>query len=141
MSFKTSDLSSNSELGGKIPAKKIDFTKVIEQLKKHGSSAGFRELRNFLIGNFNQLKNEFGASNVISLAINCDKHAIFADMAETKGKEDSLKKWDWFQSYMKGTAEVDSEEPEQEDEDAEAESILPVTEETSEFGELSDTAG
>ena len=50
-------------------------------------------------------KNEY--SVIISLAINCDKHAMFADIAsaKTSSKRDA-ERWKYFQDYMNGNADT-----------------------------------
>ena len=47
-----------------------------------------------------------GAANVISLAIACDKHATFADIAKSKVRDkQDLARWDLFQQYLNGEIE------------------------------------
>jgi len=84
------------------PRTSIDFKEVIAKLKSEGSVEGFKELRNYLLSNFNKLKRDLGSANVISLAIACDRHAIFADLSASKTKEKEYALWRNFQQWLRG---------------------------------------
>lgn len=115
MALKTTDLGSPSNGSARVP---VAFTEVITKLREEGSVEGFKELRNYLLANFSSLKKEFGAANVISLAIACDRHAIFADLSASKTKEKEYAMWKSFQRWLKGDME-NYEQPAFEDVDVE----------------------
>ena len=92
----------------------ISFATVIATLRKNGSADGFRDLRDFLLSNYDKFRVDMrGAANVISLAIACDKHATFADIAKSKVRDkQDLVRWDMFQKYLNGDIErYDNAEP------------------------------
>ena len=92
----------------------ISFASVIGTLRKNGSADGFRDLRDFLLSNYDKFRIDMrGAANVISLAIACDKHATFADIAKSKVRDkQDLVRWDMFQKYLNGDIErYDNAEP------------------------------
>lgn len=78
------------------------FIGAISVLRRSGPE-GFRKLRDILIDRYMELKNEFGAANVIKLALECDRHAIFATMAIGKQQtkvDETL--WRNYQAYLRG---------------------------------------
>jgi hypothetical protein len=87
---------------------RVDFSKVIQSLKEKGSAAGFQQLRDFLLENYKDLKSDMGAGNIVTLAINCDKHSMFARIAEGKAqtKKDQQDLLD-FQKYLQGSTSLD----------------------------------
>lgn len=84
------------------PPMPISFYQVLKSLRK-SSPEGFRKLRDMLLERYDQMKKELGAANTIKLAIECDRHAIFAGMAASKEQdrgEEAL--WRNFQAYLRG---------------------------------------
>lgn len=90
-------------VGAKQP---VDFSGVIKKLKGEGSSAGFRSMRDYLLMNYKNLKDEFGPLGLMNLIMACDKHAIFVDMSAEKNKEHDQVRWKVFQDYMNGKVAV-----------------------------------
>ena len=83
----------------------LDLKHIVATLRKTGSADGFRELRDLLLERFPEVKREFGAVNVINLAINCDKHSMLADIAASKVREkEDHSKYDALQEYLSGRA-------------------------------------
>lgn len=122
-----------------LKSKEIDFSSIVKKLKNQGSSVGFRALRDFLLSNFNALKNDFTPAGLMGLVIAADKHAIFCDISSEKSKEHDLLKWKLWQEYISGkvdTFALPEDTPEVEDDE------LPVQEgeQGSEDGSLSESS-
>jgi len=98
-----------SSLLGQHP---INFKAIVKKLKSENSSDGFRQLRDLLLEKYNEIKFEFGAVNVINLAIACDRHAMFAEVAASKVKEkDDQTAYERLQDYLHGKTDLFTSSP------------------------------
>lgn len=60
------------------------FSKIPEVIRKEGRVKGFEALRDFALDNWEFLKGNMNPYSAIKLALEADRHALFAEIAEMR---------------------------------------------------------
>lgn len=82
------------------------FRKIPGLIKRKGRVAGFEAMRDMSLGEWEVLSAKMNPYSALKLAIEFDRHAMFAEVASEKAKgsfDRSL--WDSFQDYLHGKVE------------------------------------
>jgi hypothetical protein len=86
-----------------LPARVGRFGRAVDLLHSDGRAAGFAAVRDELLEKYEVLKDDIPAAALIKLAIDADRHALFAEMAADKARgRDDVSLYDWFQRYLRG---------------------------------------
>jgi hypothetical protein len=129
------DGSTSKEKLTKLVPKPIDgvsLKAVTTAIRKKGSAKGFEMLRDIILEDA-KIRNSIGIGNAIALAIQCDKHAMFADVSATKQKDNfKVEAWEKFLSYLNGASPtfVGPSGPEETDQDGTSEDLDVLGDET-----------
>lgn len=83
------------------------FAPVVDLFHAEGRPAGWSRMRDVLLGGYEAMKQDMQAAVILKLAIDCDRQALFAEVAESKDRAgDDQKMYQWFQDYLQGTTDV-----------------------------------
>jgi hypothetical protein len=102
------------------------FARVPKIIRKRGRVKGFEAIRDLMLSQYETLALRMNPYNVIKLALESDRHALFAEVAEAKSAGTGVHRemWDQFQSFLSGAVEAPGAStesaPESEELDAEA---------------------
>lgn len=97
----------------KTPVKLENFFVLVPSLiAQEGRIKGFEKLRDLILEHW----EEFGPSTspfaAIKMALETDRHALFAQVAEGKTKATELDtRWKEYQQYLKGEVDMPGQEP------------------------------
>lgn len=80
------------------------FRGIVSTIKKQGEVAGFRQLRDRLLLDYEQLGEPLGT--VLKLALESSKHALMVELHEAKNSGGDAKKYEEFQRYLHGQTEL-----------------------------------
>lgn len=89
------------------PSRVSAWSPVARTIREQGRTAGFEAARDKCFEDFELLSQRVAPYAVLKLAIEFDKHALYADLVATKerGKEDASA-WDAYQRYLSGAVDV-----------------------------------
>ncbi len=79
------------------------FEKIPKLIKRKGRVAGFERLRDMALEDWETLSAKMNPYSALKLAIEFDRHAMFAEVAQEKNKgafDRDL--WEKFQTYLQG---------------------------------------
>lgn len=89
------------------PSRVGRFANVVDLFAEHGRPAGWSKMRDILLGGYEVHKKDMQAAVILKLAIDCDRQALFAEVAESKDRAgDDQKMYQWFQDYLQGTTDI-----------------------------------
>lgn len=107
---------------GSEPTPLKRFAKIPKLIAKKGRVAGFEKLRDMSLEDWEQIAAIMNPYSALKLAIEFDRHAMFAEVAAERAKGTFDRElWDNFQQYLRGdVAAAPSPDNKQESSDAEA---------------------
>src|SRR5687767_15000966 len=83
------------------------FKNIPKIIKKKGRVAGFERMRDMALGEWEVLAAKMNPYSALKLAIELDRHAMFAEVAAEKQKGSFDRQlWDNFQDYLHGKVDA-----------------------------------
>lgn len=83
------------------------FAHIPEIIAREGRVKGFEELRDYTLIHWETLKGQINPYSAIKLALEADRHALFAEVAELRKQGDKAVELSGeLQDYLKGNVDV-----------------------------------
>lgn len=83
------------------------FAHIPDVIREQGRVKGFEELRDYTLLNWDTLKGQINPYSAIKLALEADRHALFAEVAELRKQGDkAVELTGELQDYLKGKVDV-----------------------------------
>src|SRR5947209_512981 len=87
--------------------KRSRFGKIPKLIKGKGRAAGFVELRDMLLKDWEGMSARMNPYSAFKLILETDRHAMFAEVAAEKQKGTFDRElWDQFRDYLHGSVEA-----------------------------------
>lgn len=92
------------------------FRKVVQLIKRKGRVKGFEALRDEILLSYEVLTKEMPSYSALKIALEADRHALFAQVAEVRGvTEESKQEYVEFMRYLSGDIDVSPTGPPRKD--------------------------
>lgn len=89
-----------------LPRRVGKLAHLVDILREEGRAVGWSAARDVLLERYELFKSDMPPALIIKLAIDCDRHALFSEMASDKSRAHSDQDaYAWFQSYLRGERE------------------------------------